>query len=89
MTKYDNSGIISQNDRKQKDSHPDFQGQITVNGVEYWLSGWEKEGSRGPFISLSVKPKEEQQAPRKSSIMGKAKKAEPAPSGFDDDDIPF
>jgi hypothetical protein len=55
---YDNSGIIGKNKRKQKDNHPDIQGQATVNGVEYWISGWQKNGSDGIFYSLSFKPKE-------------------------------
>jgi len=59
-----NSGLLSRNERKQQPSHPDFQGQINVAGVDYWLAGWSKEA--GPqakrpgmkFISLSVKPKD-------------------------------
>ena len=80
-----NSGILSRNDRKEQPNHPDFKGQINVNGVDYWLSGWVKERNdkSGKFFSLSVKPKE----------LAKAKPATPAPagSGFDDmdSDIPF
>lgn len=94
--KYDNSGIISENDRKQQPNHPDFKGQITVEGREYWLSGWEKNGSKGPFISLSVKPKEDQapqQSKPKSSLLKGSQeyKNKEAPTGFDeqDSDIPF
>lgn len=67
MTQYDNtnSGILSRNERKESDNHPDFTGQINVAGVDYWLSGWiktRKDGS-GKFFSLSVKPKEAGRAP--------------------------
>jgi hypothetical protein len=90
MSDYDNTntGILSRNERKEKDSHPDFAGFINVDGVDYWLSGWTKTGKPGTkmdgkkFFSLSVRPKEQQAAPK------------PAPSrtvGEDDDldDIPF
>ena len=55
---YDNSGIIGKNKRKELDKHPDIQGQATVNGVEYWMSGWKKEKDGSSFYSLAFKPKE-------------------------------
>jgi hypothetical protein len=62
MTQYDNTnkGIISKNDRKTADSHPDIKGTINVNGVDYWLDGWlkERKSDGGKFYSLTVKPKE-------------------------------
>ena len=54
----DMSGILFKNDRKEKDSHPDYKGSITVDGEEYWLSAWIKRGERGTFMSLAVKAKE-------------------------------
>jgi hypothetical protein len=63
MTKeYDNTdrGVLFKNDRKEHDNHPDYKGSLNVNGVEFWLSAWIKEGARGKFMSLSIKPKDQQ-----------------------------
>jgi len=61
MTKFeqrDNSGVLFKNDRKEKDTHADYNGTIMVDGREYYLNAWIKDGARGKFMSLSVKPKE-------------------------------
>ncbi len=57
--KYDNSGILGKNLRKTSNSHPEYTGSITVEGKEYWLNGWVKDGAKGKFFSLALKPKEE------------------------------
>lgn len=87
MTTYDNTnrGALFKNTRKDSDNHPDYNGSINVDGVEYWLSAWVKEGAKGKFFSLSVKSKE--QATPKPQAKATAK----ASSGSDDmdDDLPF
>lgn len=91
MTKqYDNTnrGILSRNERKEKDTHPSHKGSINVEGVEYWLDAWtqERKDGSGKFFSLSVKRKDAQNTPAPKQA------AAPKPaSGFDDmdDDIPF
>lgn len=57
---YDNTnkGVLFINDRKQKDSHPDFKGSLDVGGVSYWLSGWRKTTSKGETISVSIEAKD-------------------------------
>jgi hypothetical protein len=86
---YDNTnrGILSRNERKEKETHPSHKGSINVDGVEYWLDAWtqERKDGSGKFFSLSIKRKDQQQA----------KAPAPAPKqasgGFDDmdSDVPF
>ena len=78
---YDNTdrGALFKNHDKESDDHPDYRGQINVDGTEYWLSAWLKESKKGEkYMSLAVKLKET--APKKSQ----------RPSHeTDDDQIPF
>jgi len=65
MAEFDNTnrGSIWKNEKKEKDTHPDFTGSLNVNGVEYWVSAWKrKEGAaaKAPALSFSIKPKDEQ-----------------------------
>lgn len=86
---YDNTnrGILSRNERKEKDTHADFRGNINVDGREYWLDAWVKErkDGSGKFFSLSVKPKD---APAEQPARGGGAKPGKAPA-MDDDSIPF
>ena len=63
-----NSGALFINDRKATDRHPDWNGKLNVNGTDYWLSGWKKQGQKGPFLSLSLgAPCEKQAEPSRPS----------------------
>lgn len=98
---YDNNmrGIISKNERKEKDSHPDIKGSCEINGTEYWISGWIKvrNDGEGRFYSLSFEPKQKQPpkpAPTRQAPPNRtADRSMPHKqgSGFDDmdSDVPF
>lgn len=86
MSGFDNelTGILSRNDRKEKDTHPDFKGNATINGVDYWIDAWvqeRKDGSGRKFFKIKFKAKDQQQN-------GAAK---PSSSDRDDmsEDVPF
>ena len=59
----DNSGSMSRNTRKEKETHPDFKGKALIAGVEYWISGWKKESEDGPWMSLAFEQKKKEEAP--------------------------
>ena len=75
---YDNRGIISKNDKKTEDKHPDIRGNCEIDGVEYRISGWlkERKDGTGKFYSLVF---QENNAPVKPKS---------ALDGLDDD-LPF
>ncbi|PAP94028.1 hypothetical protein [Mesorhizobium wenxiniae] len=88
--KKDMSGTLFRNERKEKDTHPDWAGYIIINGVEYWLNCWEKTGPKGLFFSLAAKPKEERASEIRRGYQGKqADDVDNMRGGNLDDEIPF
>lgn len=77
-----NSGLLTKNDKQGNDARPDMRGSINVDGVDYWLSAWIKEGRPGTklegqkYMSLSVKPKDSQYS---APVPAPAPAASPAP----------
>ncbi len=90
-------GTIWNNDRKEKDTHPDRKGDVLLEcphcqkQFDAWISGWIKRKQDGEqFLSLSVKAKD---APPGDRTAPPARSAPPRASvpGNDDagDEIPF
>ena len=74
-----NTGALFKNDRKEKPTHPDYKGSINIEGKEYWMNAWVKEGKTGKkFFSMSFNPKDAAPA------------SAPAPADdLEDSEIPF
>lgn len=106
MTEYDktNRWTLNKNKDKREDRDRDYGGTVNIEGREYWLNGWIKQGPNGTFISGTVKLKEVQPAQQpQPSISQRAqatvKRPDPISSGpqkqsilpVDDmnDEIPF
>ncbi len=76
----DMSGTLGRNERKTQPNHPDHRGKCIIDGVEYWISAWIKQGPSGKFFSLAFQPKDESTSrvpPQRQSSLA------------EDDDIPF
>ena len=73
------SGSLFKNEKKTEEKHPQMQGSCLIDGVEYYISAWTKEGSRGRWQSLAFKRKDAKPD------------SKPAPASIEqmDDDIPF
>lgn len=55
----DMTGSVFNNDKKEKENHPDRQGSCRIDGKDYWISGWAKQDRNGrPWLSLAFKPKD-------------------------------
>jgi len=51
---YDNNmtGVLFAADKEGNPNRPDRKGSAEIEGVKYWVSGWDKQTSRGDTISL-------------------------------------
>lgn len=79
--KYDNTnkGVLFKNGEKETEKHPDYRGDLDIDGKKYWLSAWINTSQKGTkYMSLAVKPKEQQEATKI-----------PESSPAFDDSIPF
>lgn len=90
---YDNTNrwTLNKSADKQQPSHADYKGKINVEGKEYWLNGWIKEGPNGKFISGTIKAIGEQQSAGRREDPISTGRMPPKQSIMPDDDtdVPF
>jgi len=81
MAEYDNTNTFAlfKNDKGDNPKRPDYTGNLNVDGIEFRVSGWVREGAKGKFISGSVQMKETQGETR----------SKPVVEGEDLGDLPF
>ena len=74
------------NDKKEKDTQPDWKGSIKLpNGEEFWFDAWNKQGTKGGFISGKIGNPKQSQTNAPTSFNAFPTNTAPNP----DDDIPF
>lgn len=85
-----NTGILKINDKGDNDKRPDRKGSIDIEGVEYWLSGWIRDGKAGTALEgqkyLSLKA---EKAEKKGAAPIHTQSPKAASTDDFDDDIPF
>jgi len=79
-TPEEGKGVLWTNDKKGNPKAPDLKGAIMLNGVEIRLSGWSRQASTGPCVSLLYN------APYNN---GNQQAYPREVGGKDDQDIPF
>lgn len=75
--KRDNNGALFKAKANENPKWPQYEGSCMIDGAEYWISAWVKDGAKGKFFSLAFKPKEARQ------------EAKPRQGVSVSDDIPF
>jgi len=83
-----NKGTLGENLYRKNDKHPDMKGKCNIEGQEYNISGWLKEGKNGSFYSLSFTIREDKPEPEQiGSKLIKPRKLEV--DDLRDDEVPF
>ena len=57
----ENSGSLFRNDKKEKESHPDYKGSANIAGLEYWVSAWVNTKNGKSWMSFKYQLKDGQQ----------------------------
>jgi hypothetical protein len=66
MSGFDNNmtGVMSRNERRERDTQPEFTGNATIDNVDYFVDAWvneRKDGSGRKFFKMKFKRKDQQQ----------------------------
>ncbi len=62
----ENKGSIFTNEKKEKDTHPDYTGQANVNGTVYNVSAWINESKTGKKyfgLAFSIPKQKDEELP--------------------------
>ena len=82
-----NSGVLFKNDKKATEQHPDYTGNITIEGKEYYLSAWVNESARTGQKYFAIKA-----TPKAATVPATTVPAQPRPGvvvADPIDDLPF
>lgn len=98
MAEYDNtnSGVLFHESAPESEKHPNYTGNINVEGKEYRLAGWKRTGKSGvPFLSLKISEPRQKQSGYESFKQSKPQPKKDVPiediddSPIDMSEIPF
>jgi len=70
----DGQGILFTNKFKKTEAHPDFVGNVTLDGTQYEIAAWKKSCDKGSFLSLRVAVKEDRESTKPAAKKPAAKK---------------
>jgi hypothetical protein len=78
MAEYNNTNTftLNKNDKGENLRRPDYRGKLNIDGIEFTLSGWIREGANGKFISGAV------------AMVATDERLKPAVEGSEED-VPF
>lgn len=78
-------GTLGENLYRRNERDADMKGKCQINGVEFNISGWLKQGKNGQFYSLSFTERTRDKVEPGSRII-----TPPAPrNDIPDDEVPF
>jgi hypothetical protein len=98
MPEYDNTnkGVLFNEKEIKSDKHPTMTGKLDVEGKEYRIAAWEKEGKAGTFLTLAIsepKKPEQQGFEKARAVADKIKAKQDVVHDVDEvinlEDIPF
>jgi len=75
---------IFRNDKKTEDKHPEYKGEIKLNGVLYDIALWVNDGNKGKYFSGRVSEKRQ-----RNEVLNDAAKKVDASEMKNTKDLPF
>lgn len=92
MSEYDNElrgALFKNKNMREGKKDPEYKGNATIGGVEYWVSAWLNTSKSGEkYMALKYQPKgADKYAPAQTQIKPETVPADTDP--FHDDPLPF